>query len=165
MSKVHTPNPNLKLACAANTMARYGKLGRIVAAILRQLNRVLFSCDISVGASIDPSCSFYHSGLGCVIHSNAVVGEECTFFQHVTLGAAWHPGGGTHDGAPRIGRRVMLGAGCIALGDIEVGDDVTIGANAVVTKSVPAGCVVAGVPARIIKQAAETYLDSSTKHS
>ena len=74
-------------------------------------------------------------------------------------------GGGTHDGAPRIGRRVMLGAGCIVLGDIEVGDDVTIGANAVVTKSVPAGCVVAGVPARIIKQAAETYLDSSTKHS
>lgn len=58
----------------------------------------------------------------------------------------------------------MLGAGCIVLGDIEVGDDVIIGANAVVTKSVPAGCVVAGVPARIIKHAAETYLDSSTEH-
>lgn len=46
----------------------------------------------------------------------------------------------------------MLGAGCVLLGDIEVGDGAVVGANSVVTKSVPAGCVVAGVPARIVKR-------------
>lgn len=88
-----TPNPNLKLALAANFLSRFGMSGRFFANALRQLNRVLFSCDISIGARIDPSCSFYHSGLGCVIHADAVVGAECIFFQHVTLGAAWHRGG------------------------------------------------------------------------
>lgn len=88
-----TPNPNLGLALRANALAGHGKIGRILAKVLRQLNRILFSCDISIGAQIDPSCSFYHAGLGCVIHANAVVGPGCIFFQHVTLGAAWHPGG------------------------------------------------------------------------
>lgn len=49
----------------------------------------------------------------------------------------------------------MFGAGSVVLGDIEIGDGVTIGANAVVVKSIPAGCVVAGVPAKIIKRAGE----------
>lgn len=65
------------------------------------------------------------------------------------------PGGGVHDGAPHVGRNVMFGAGSVVLGDIEIGDGVTIGANAVVVKSIPAGCVVAGVPAKIIKRAGE----------
>lgn len=155
MNASGTPNPNLKLALAANFLSRFGMSGRFFANALRQLNRVLFSCDISIGARIDPSCSFYHSGLGCVIHADAVVGAECIFFQHVTLGAAWHPGGGVHDGAPHVGRNVMFGAGSVVLGDIEIGDGVTIGANAVVVKSIPAGCVVAGVPAKIIKRAGE----------
>lgn len=47
---------------------------------------------------------------------------------------------------------MLLGCGCILLGDIEVGDGAVIGANAVVTKSVPAGCTVAGIPARIVKR-------------
>lgn len=96
MKRKTTPNPNLKLALSANTLAGHGRIGWMLANILRQLNRILFSCDISIGAQIDPSCSFYHAGLGCVIHANAVVGPGCIFFQHVTLGAAWHPfpGGG-----------------------------------------------------------------------
>lgn len=154
MAKSQTPNPNLKLARAANRCAAHGKLGSVASAVLRQLNRVLFSCDISVGAQIDPTCNFYHAGLGCVIHADAVVGPECIFFQHVTLGAAWHPseaGGSTHD-APKIGSGVMLGAGCVVLGGIEVGDRSIIGANAVVTKDVPPDCVVVGVPGKIIKR-------------
>lgn len=46
----------------------------------------------------------------------------------------------------------MFGAGSVVLGDIEIGDGVTIGANAVVVKSIPTGCVVAGVPGKIIKR-------------
>lgn len=148
-----TPNPNLRLALRANALAGHGKIGRILAKVLRQLNRILFSCDISIGAQIDPSCSFYHAGLGCVIHANAVVGPGC-IFSGMLLWAS-HGIRGGHDGAPYIGENVMFGAGSVVQGDIEIGNDVTIGANAVVTKSIPAGCVVAGVPGKIIKRAGD----------
>jgi serine acetyltransferase len=80
---------NLKLALAANSCARHGKPGRALASFLKQLNRVLFACDIGIGAQIDPSCTFYHLGLGCVIHEKAIVGRDCRFFQHATIGSAW----------------------------------------------------------------------------
>lgn len=80
---------NLRLALVANKLAEHGKLGRVAAALLHQLGRVLFSCDIGVGTQIDPSCEFYHLGLGCVIHPNAVVVQNCRFFQHVTIGSGW----------------------------------------------------------------------------
>lgn len=141
---------NLKVALAANACAKHGRAGRIAAKLLKQLNRVLFACDIGIGAQIDPSCTFYHLGLGCVIHERAVVGRDCRFFQNVTIGSAW-PGGGTPgEGVPRVGNGVFLGCGCVLLGGIEVGDGAVIGANAVVTHDVPAGCTAVGIPARIV---------------
>lgn len=83
---------NLKIALLANRASRHGKAGYAFAFFLRQVNRVLFCCDIGIGANIDPSCVFHHSGLGCVIHSDAVVGANCRFFQHVTIGSAWRGG-------------------------------------------------------------------------
>lgn len=64
-----------------------------------------------------------------------------------------HGEGGAAPGAgvPKVGDDVVLGCGCVLLGDIEVGDGSVIGANAVVTKSVPAGCVAVGVPARVVE--------------
>lgn len=141
---------NLKIALLANRANRYGKIGYLAAFILRQINRVLFCCDIGIGAQIDPSCIFHHSGLGCVIHSDAIVGKNCRFFQHVTIGSAWR-GGVPGEKVPKVGNNVLLGCGCVLLGDIEIGDDAVIGANAVVTRSVPPRCVVAGVPAKIVK--------------
>ena len=63
-------------------------------------------------------------------------------------------GGGVTPGeyVPRIGDDVLLGCGCVLLGDIEVGNGAIVGANAVVTKSVPAGCTVVGIPAKIVKR-------------
>lgn len=142
---------NLKISLLANKLNCHGKAGHAVAYFLRQVNRVFFCCDIGIGAQIDPSCIFHHSGLGCVIHPDAVVGRDCRFFQHVTIGSAWR-GGAPGECVPRIGDGVLLGCGCVLLGDIEIGDGAVIGANAVVTKSVPAGCTVAGVPARIVKR-------------
>lgn len=143
---------NLKIALLANKANEHGKFGHGFAFLLRQMNRVLFCCDIGIGAQIDPSCIFHHSGLGCVIHSDAVVGKNCRFFQHVTIGSAWRGGVTPGEYVPRVGDDVLLGCGCVLLGDIEIGDGAVIGANAVVTKSVPAGCTVAGIPAKIIKR-------------
>jgi len=54
--------------------------------------------------------------------------------------------------SPRLGNRIFLGSGAKILGGIELGDDVTIGANAVVIKDVPSNVVAAGVPAKIMRQ-------------
>lgn len=142
---------NLKIALLANKANTHGRIGHGFAFLLRQLNRVLFSCDIGLGAQIDPTCTFHHCGLGCVIHEKAVVGKNCRFFQHVTIGSAWRGGVAPGEYVPRVGNDVLLGCGCVLLGDIEIGDGAKIGANAVVTKSVPAGCTVAGIPAKIVK--------------
>lgn len=80
---------NLKLALLANRVAGHGKSGGLAAALLHQMGRLLFSCDIDAGVRIDPSCEFNHLGLGCVIRAGAVVERDCRFFQHVTIGSAW----------------------------------------------------------------------------
>lgn len=77
-------------------------------------------------------------------------GEGIYLLQGVTVGGALV---GVEQRHPKIGNNVVFGANSIVVGDIEIGDDVVIAAGAVVVKDVPAGCVVGGVPARIIKQA------------
>ena len=142
-------NSNLKLSLAANKLSRCGAIGRPFAYAPRWLNRTIFSNDIGIGVQIDPSCTFYHCAPGCVIHPDVAIGRNSIISQHVTIGAAWHRRA-RDGGRPRVGDDVMLGAGCVLLGGFEIGDGAIVGANAVVTKSVPAGCTVAGVPARPI---------------
>ena len=79
---------------------------------------------------------------GIYIHPNAIIGENCTILQQVTIGANEHRI--DYKSAPKIGNRVYIGAGAKIIGDVVIGNDVRIGANAVVTKSVPAGKTVVG---------------------
>ena len=81
---------------------------------------------------------------GIVVHPDAEIGANCLFFQQVTIG--YLPGG-----VPRIGDHVDIGAGARILGPVSIGDGARIGANAVVTRDVPAGATAVGIPARIIK--------------
>lgn len=89
---------------------------------------------------------FAYGGIGVVIHARAVVGRNCMIGQGVTIGgkSGWYE-------VPVIGDNVEIHAGARVLGPVKIGDNVIIGANAVVVKDVPDNCVVAGVPARIIK--------------
>lgn len=77
---------------------------------------------------------------GIVINKDALIGENCTIFQQVTIGAVQGK-----VGAPIIGDNVYIGAGAKILGNIKVGNNVKIGANTVVTKDVPDGVTVVGI--------------------
>ena len=92
---------------------------------------------------------FIYHGMGEVIGETAVIGDDVTIFQGVTLGGTGKEKGKRH---PNIGHRVVLGAGAKILGNITVGDDVRVGANAVVVRDVPADATVVGVPGRIVKE-------------
>jgi serine O-acetyltransferase len=91
-------------------------------------------------------------GLGTrFVHGFAIVllaeriGDDCQIFQNVTVGDS-----PSKAGLPTIGDRVSIFPGAVISGPITIGDDVVIGANSVVTMSVPAGEVWAGAPARRI---------------
>jgi serine O-acetyltransferase len=75
------------------------------------------------------------------------MGEYCNLSQGVTIGVG---GRGENSGCPKLGDRVFIGPGAKILGSISIGNDVAIGANAVVTKDLPDNAVAVGVPAKII---------------
>ena len=85
---------------------------------------------------------------GIVISGDAVFGDDCVIRNGVTVGLRHRQ----ERGSPRIGNRVDIGAGAKLLGPIRVGDDVAIGANAVVLCDVPDGCIAVGVPARVVRR-------------
>ena len=102
---------------------------------------------ISTGIEIHPSAQigknlFIDHGMGVVIGETAVVGDNCTIYQGVTLGGTGKEHNKRH---PTLGDNVVVGAGAKVLGNITVGNNVKIGANSVVLKDVPDGCTVVGV--------------------
>jgi serine O-acetyltransferase len=105
-------------------------------------------CGISIGSTaiIGRRLSIEHHGC-IVIHGASVIGDDCLIRHGVTLGNT-----GFEDpfGAPKIGHRVQMGAGAKIIGRITIGNDVIIGANAVVTRDVPDNTIVGGVPARTL---------------
>lgn len=90
---------------------------------------------------------FIDHGMGVVIGETAEIGDDCTLYHGVTLGGTSTSEGKRH---PTLGNRVVVGAGAKVLGPISIEDDVRIGSNAVVLKSVPANRTVVGIPGRIV---------------
>ena len=101
-----------------------------------------------IGVEIGPNCfgkglTLFHIG-SIIVNPHARIGENCKLHGANCIG-----NNGKTQGVPRIGNNVDSGYGAVVIGDIEIADDVVIGANAVVNKSVTEpGAVVAGVPAR-----------------
>ncbi len=106
----------------------------------------LFQVDIHPAARMG-SGLFLDHGTGIVIGETAVVGDEVSMLHAVTLGGTGADRGDRH---PKIGKGVLLGAGAKVLGNITVGDYAKVASGSVVLKNVPAGCTVAGVPARLV---------------
>ena len=108
--------------------------------------RMLTGVDIHPAAHLG-SRLFIDHALGVVIGETAVVGDDVTIYQGVTLGGTSLAREKRH---PTIGDRVVIGSGAKILGAITIGDDSRIGANAVVLHPVPPNSVVVGIPGRVI---------------
>lgn len=110
---------------------------------------LIYNSKIPYYAEIGKGTRFGYGGIGVVVHNKAKIGSYCSISQQVTIGA----GGGktTPSGVPVIGNHVNIHKGAIIFGDITIGDNAEIGANAVVNKSVPANAIVVGIPARILR--------------
>jgi serine O-acetyltransferase len=106
----------------------------------------LFQVDIHPATRIGRGV-FVDHGTGIVIGETAVIGDEVSMLQGVTLGGTGAERGDRH---PKIGRGVLLGAGAKVLGNIEIGDYAKVASGSVVLKPVPKGCTAAGVPARLV---------------
>jgi serine O-acetyltransferase len=115
---------------------------------ISQAARFITGIEIHPGAVIGNSFFIDH-GMGVVIGETAVVGDHVTLFQGVTLGGTGKETGKRH---PTVGNHVVIGAGAKVLGNITIGDNSYIGANAVVLRDVPANSTVVGVPGHITKQ-------------
>ena len=84
-----------------------------------------------------------HGLHGVYISQHAKIGASCRIYQNVTIGEI----GGK---APKIGDRCLIGAGATIIGDITIGNDVKIGAGAVVSQDIPDGCTAVAPPPRVI---------------
>ncbi|AKC60741.1 Serine acetyltransferase [Blochmannia endosymbiont of Camponotus (Colobopsis) obliquus] len=109
---------------------------------------VLFGVDIHPAARIGYGVMLDHA-TGIVIGETAVVANNVSILQSVTLGSTGKKGSG--DRHPKIGEGVIIGAGAILLGNIEIGYMAKVGAGSVVLHSVPSCVTVAGIVARIVK--------------
>ncbi len=105
------------------------------------------------GIEIHPAATigkglFIDHGMGVVIGETAVIGDNCTIYQGVTLGGTGKDKGKRH---PTIGNNVTIGSGAKVLGPFKVGDNSKIAANAVVLNEIPPNSTCVGVPAHVVK--------------
>ena len=126
-------------------VARYYRRNFIFRFILRHYH-YKFGIELTMETQVGEGLYIGHFG-GIIVSPKAVIGNNCTIMQGVTIGMA---GRGDNKGVPIIGDGVYIGAGAKVIGKIRIGNNVAIGANAVVTKDVPDNAIVAGIPARII---------------
>ena len=114
--------------------------------LIKRFGEIITGITIHPQAKIGTGLYIGHGG-SVIIGGSAVLGNHCNISHEVTIGVA---GRGDKRGTPKIGDRIYIGAGAKLFGAIEIGNDVAIGANAVVTKSLSDRAVAVGIPVRVI---------------
>lgn len=118
---------------------------KFIARLISQLARFLTGIEIHPGAKIGKRLFIDH-GMGIVIGETTTIGDNCTIYHGVTLGGTGKNKCKRH---PDLGNNVIIGCGAKILGPIKIGDNVKIGANAVVLRNIPDNSTVVGVPGQI----------------
>ena len=113
-----------------------------IARAVSQMARFFTGIEIHPGATIGRRFLIDH-GMGVVIGETAEIGDDCMIYHGVTLGGVSLKQVKRH---PTLGDRVTVGAGAKILGPVVIGDDSSVGANAVVVKDAPADSIVVGIP-------------------
>jgi len=135
----------LRLAKHAHAHHRRSPIHVILRLALRRLT-VRYGYEIPLATEIGPGLLLRHAG-PIVVNGDAVLGRNVNLNTGVVIGKSFR---GPRAGVPRIGNQVYVGPGAKVIGAITVGDDVAIGANAVVSRDVADHEVVGGIPARVI---------------
>lgn len=124
---------------------------RWLARTISTFARWLTGIEIHPGATIGRRFFIDH-GMGVVVGETTVISDDVTLYQGVTLGGtSWHHG----KRHPTLGEGVVVGAGAKILGPFTIGSHAKVGSNAVVTKEVPEGATVVGIPGRIVTRQEE----------
>jgi serine O-acetyltransferase len=118
--------------------------------LMKFWSEMLLGVELPCEATVGRRLVIEHIG-GIVVSGDAVLGDDCILRNGVTIGLKNR---GVR-GSPVVGNRVDIGTGAKLLGPIRIGDDVAIGANAVVLADVPSNSIAVGIPARIIVRTAE----------
>ncbi len=103
--------------------------------------------DISFQAQIGPGLVIAHFGY-IIVMKNDVIGENCTLRPGVVFGKKLTE----ETRGAVVGDNVNFGVGSVIVGDVKIGNNVIVGANSVITKDVPSNCVVAGAPAKVLRE-------------
>ncbi|MBU0941617.1 MAG: serine acetyltransferase [Bacteroidetes bacterium] len=120
--------------------------------------KVKYGFDISYRTKIGTGFYIGHFG-GIVIHGDTVIGDNCNISQGITFGVSNY---GHNKGVPTIGNNVFVGPGACVFGNIIIGDHVTIGSNAVVTKSVSSRFSVISPEAIVIEKDLSSFYIHNT---
>ncbi|MFC3713751.1 serine O-acetyltransferase [Sphingoaurantiacus capsulatus] len=127
-----------------------------LARFVNHIARLLTGIDIHPGAKLGQRLFIDH-GQGVVIGETAIIGDDVTIYQSVTLGGTDPTNGIAGKRHPTLEDGVIVGSGAAVLGPIVVGMRARIGANSVVTRDVPEGATMVGIPARATLVDAEDY--------
>jgi serine O-acetyltransferase len=139
--------PGLHAVWAHHLSHRLWRHGmRFLARCNSQVARFFTGIEIHPGAQIGRRLFIDH-GMGVVIGETAIVGDDVTLYQGVTLGGTGKEKGKRH---PTLGNNISIGSGAKLLGNITIGDNCRVGAGSVVLRSVPANSTIVGVPGHIV---------------
>jgi serine O-acetyltransferase len=128
-----------------SSVRRFSPMLRCLYLLLSRLSQIVTGIWIHPAANIGPGLYIAH--FGGVIIGPCEIGPNCNIGHGVTIGKS---GRGVSRGRPVVGARVNIATGACVLGNIEIGDDVLVGANSVVNRSLPPRAVAFGVPAVVI---------------
>ena len=131
---------------------------KFIARFISQRARRRTGIEIHPGATIGKNLFIDH-GMGVVIGETAIIGDNCTLYQGVTLGGTGKDHGKRH---PTLGDNVLIGAGAKVLGPFRVGDNARVAAGAVVLSEVPDDATAVGVPARVVRIGGQRIFDNSS---